>query len=80
MEIKHKQLFTILGLLVFCYVMFFAFMGSYPLIDVDETRYVRIAQEMLISNNFLTPVINGEIFLEKPPLFFWLEDLSFIIL
>ena len=79
METKHKQFYTILGLTLFCFVMFFAFIGSYPLIDVDETRYVRIAQEMFISNNFLTPVINGEIFLEKPPLFFWLEDISFAI-
>ena len=79
METKNKQLYTILGLMLFCFVMFFAFMGSYPLIDVDETRYVRIAQEMFISNNFLTPVINGEIFLEKPPLFFWFENLSFAI-
>lgn len=79
MEIKNKSWFPIAILSVFCLIMFFAFIGSYPLIDVDETRYVRIAQEMIISNNFLTPVINGEIFLEKPPLFFWLEDISFIL-
>ena len=78
MEIK-KEWTPILILVGFCIVMFFAFMGSYPLIDVDETRYVRIAQEMLNSHNFLTPTINGEIFLEKPPLFFWLEDISFLI-
>ena len=34
---------------------------------------------MFNSNNYLTPVINGEIFLEKPPLFFWLEDISFLL-
>ena len=79
MEIKNKKWFPILILTVFCLLMFFAFLGSYPLIDVDETRYVRIAQEMIIANNFLTPTINGEIFLEKPPLFFWLEDISFIL-
>ena len=79
MDIKNKNWFPILILTVFCLIMFFAFVGYYPLIDVDETRYVRIAQEMIISNNFLTPMINGEIFLEKPPLFFWLEDLSFLI-
>ena len=78
--IKNKEEFKpILILTVFCLIMFFAFLGSYPLIDVDETRYVRIAQEMLNANNFLTPVINGEIFLEKPPLFFWIEDISFLI-
>ena len=79
MEIKNKEWFPIAVLTIFCLIMFFAFAGSYPLIDVDETRYVRIAQEMLISNNFLTPMINGEIFLEKPPLFFWLEDISFAL-
>lgn len=78
-DMKEKPWFPILVLIVFCLIMFFSFLGSYPLIDVDETRYVRIAQEMIISNNFLTPFINGEIFLEKPPLFFWFEDLSFLI-
>ena len=78
--IKNKDEFkTILILAGFCLLIFFTFLGSYPLIDVDETRYVRIAQEMLNAHNFLTPVINGEIFLEKPPLFFWLEDISFLI-
>ena len=80
MELKDKkELCNILILAVFFFFFFFLFLGSYPLIDVDETRYVRIAQEMLNSHNFLTPVINGELFLEKPPLFFWLEDLSFMI-
>ena len=78
-NLENKNWFPIAILCVFCLVMFFAFLGAYPLIDVDETRYVRIAQEMLISNNFLTPTINGEVFLEKPPLFFWLEDISFLI-
>ncbi|MBQ7450791.1 glycosyltransferase family 39 protein [bacterium] len=77
--IKNKEeLKSITILTIFCIIMFFVFLGSYPLIDVDETRYVRIAQEMFESSNFLTPVINGEIFLEKPPLFFWLESLSFL--
>ena len=76
---NNKELLNILMLAGFCFIMFFAFLGSYPLIDVDETRYVRIAQEMLNSHNFLTPTINGDLFLEKPPLFFWLEDLSFLI-
>ena len=77
--IENKNYISIIMLGVFCFVMFFAFLGAYPLIDVDETRYVRIALEMLISNNFLTPTINGEIFVEKPPLYFWLEDISFLI-
>ena len=80
MNLKDKnEYMPILILIGFCILTFFAFLGSYPLIDVDETRYVRIAQEMLNSHNFLTPVINGEIFLEKPPLFFWLEDISLLI-
>ena len=80
MNIKNnKELLNIIILAAFCILMYFTFLGAYPLIDIDETRYVRIAQEMLNSHSYYAPTINGNLFLEKPPLFFWLEDFSFIL-
>lgn len=75
----HKELFSVLGLLFVCYFLYFFRMGSYPLIDVDETRYVSMAREMFYSGDFMTLTLNGEFFFEKPPLYFWLEALSFMI-
>ncbi len=52
-------------------------LGSYPLLEVDETRYVDMASKMFHSKDYLTLYLNGEYFFEKPPLFFWLECASF---
>ena len=76
---KHIEKITILGILVICYFLFFYNMGNYPLIDVDETRYVSIAKDMLNINDWSTLRLNGEFFFEKPPLYFWFLDISFLI-
>lgn len=76
---KHGDLFTFLGLLIVCYFIFFFYIGNYPLMDVDETRYVSMARDMFHCKDFLTLYLNGEFFFEKPPLYFWGECLSFAI-
>lgn len=76
---KHGDLFTFLGLLIVCYFIFFFNIGNYPLMDVDETRYVSMARDMFHCKDFLTLYLNGEFFFEKPPLYFWGECLSFAI-
>lgn len=38
----------------------------------DETRYALIAQEMLVTGKYLVPHANGDLYSEKPPLFFWM--------
>ncbi len=76
---KHENLFTILGLLIFCYFVFFFNIGNYALMDVDETRYVSMARDMFNTKDFLTLYLNGEYFFEKPPLYFWGECLSFAL-
>ncbi|MDC0196744.1 glycosyltransferase family 39 protein, partial [Gammaproteobacteria bacterium] len=42
-----------------------------PLMPVDETRYVAVAWEMWLGNNFLVPHLNGSTYSHKPPLLFW---------
>lgn len=76
---KHGDLFTFLVLLIVCYFIFFFNIGNYPLMDVDETRYVSMARDMFHCKDFLTLYLNGEFFFEKPPLYFWGECLSFAI-
>ncbi|TWT71467.1 ArnT family glycosyltransferase [Crateriforma conspicua] len=50
---------------------------AYPLIEPDETRYAQIAIEMIKSRDWVTPTLDGEPYLDKPPLMYWLTALSF---
>ncbi len=70
--LKYGNAFCIISLVLFCYLFLFLNLGSYRLIDIDETRYVNIARAMFFNNDFITPYLNYEPFLEKPPLFYWL--------
>lgn len=51
-----------------------------PVIPIDETRYLTAAWEMWLRRNFLEPTVNFAPYFEKPPLLFWLIDLSWSIL
>lgn len=74
---KHPEWFTILGLCIVFYFIFFHNIGAYALMDKDETRYVAMARDMFNTKDFLTLYLNGDYFFEKPPLYFWMECLSF---
>lgn len=76
---KYSEYLTVLGLAVIFYYIFFHNIGTYSLMDVDETRYVAMARDMFHSKNFLTLYLNGQYFFEKPPLYFWQECLSFAL-
>ena len=72
---KNTLVYSVLVIVLLC--GYFMLIGSYPLLDVDETRYVEIARTMIKNNDFMTLYLNGEYFFEKPPLYFWLECLAF---
>lgn len=76
---KYADQFTVLGLCILFYYIFFHNIGTYSLMDVDETRYVAMARDMFHSKDFMTLYLNGHYFFEKPPLYFWQECLSFAI-
>ena len=69
----------ILSLIGFCLYFLFFNLGYYRLIDIDETRYVGISYAMFHNGDWITPMLNGVPFLEKPPLYFWLNVISFKI-
>ncbi len=65
---------TVIGLL-----FFLPFLGSVHLFDWDEINFAESSREMLVSKNFFQVQINYEPFMEKPPLFFWLQSLSMFV-
>jgi len=53
-------------------VLYCAGLSWSGLVSVDEPRYAAIGRDMAVSGNWLTPVLWGEPWFEKPPLLFWL--------
>ena len=76
---KHASLFIFAGITLLFYWIFIFGLGSYPLLDADETRYADIARTMFRSHDFVTMYLDGRVFWDKPPLYFWIECLSFAI-
>lgn len=52
-------------------VLLSAGLGRSDLFNPDEPREAEMAREMLVSGDHVVPHLNGEPFLEKPPLFYW---------
>lgn len=76
---KHSSGLNIIILGLFCYLFLFHNLGLYPLIDIDETRYVNMSRDMFFLKDYITPYLNFENFLEKPPLYFWLNVICYHI-
>jgi 4-amino-4-deoxy-L-arabinose transferase-like glycosyltransferase len=55
-------------------------LGAVPLIGPDEPRYTRVAVEMHRSGEWVRPTLQGEPWLEKTPLFYWLAGAAFSVL
>jgi 4-amino-4-deoxy-L-arabinose transferase-like glycosyltransferase len=65
------------GVVLLCALAWFAATAWLrPLAMPDEGRYMSVAWEMLSSGNWLVPTLDGMPFLHKPPLFYWLADVS----
>ncbi|MCF7535666.1 ArnT family glycosyltransferase [Pseudomonas petrae] len=65
-----------LSLFVLAGVLCFFALGNHQLQNSTEPRVAGIAMEMHLSNNWVTPTLNGQPFLEKPPLSVWLDASS----
>jgi len=64
---KYFLLLVLIDLLVFLYHL-----GGRDLWEPDETRYAMIAIEMRQTGNWIMPTLDGQLYTEKPPLYFWL--------
>jgi 4-amino-4-deoxy-L-arabinose transferase-like glycosyltransferase len=50
---------------------------SFYLFEPDEGRYAEIPREMLARGEWLVPYLQGEPYLDKPPLMYWLVMMSY---
>jgi 4-amino-4-deoxy-L-arabinose transferase-like glycosyltransferase len=55
-----------------CAPLFLAGLGGTGLADPDEGRNAEVGREMLASGDYVTPRLNGAVYLDKPPVFFWM--------
>lgn len=52
---------------------------QFRLLDPDEGRYAQIPREMLAKGDWVVPHLQGQPYLDKPPLLYWLVMLSYSI-
>src|SRR5262245_40544672 len=50
---------------------------TFLLLEPDEARYAQIPKEMLERGEWIVPTLQGEPYLDKPPLLYWLVRLSY---
>src|ERR1700722_1700739 len=63
-----------------CAVLFFYGLGQVGLVGPDERRYGLVAREILGRHDWITPVLGGHPWLEKPPLYYWQAIVAYRIL
>jgi 4-amino-4-deoxy-L-arabinose transferase-like glycosyltransferase len=63
----------------FCAFLFLYGLGQVGLIGADEPRYAQVAREMLERHDWITPVLGGQPWLEKPPLYYWQAMMAYAV-
>lgn len=64
---------AVTSLFLLAALLFFFALGNHQLQGSTEARVAGIAMEMHLDNDWVTPRLFGEAFLEKPPLSLWLD-------
>jgi dolichol-phosphate mannosyltransferase len=60
---------SVVVLLAAC-LLFFTSIRA-PLLEPQEARYAEIPRQMLAADRWIVPVLHGQDYLDKPPLFYW---------
>lgn len=74
------SLISLILIILISGVLFLAGLGDRGLWSPDETRYAAVSKEIIDSGDWVSLRRNGEIYAQKPPLFFWLMAISSLLL
>ena len=66
----------LIGLLAFT-LLWFGLLAKRPLYDPDEGGYAEIPREMLETGDWVIPHLDSLVYLEKPPLQYWLTAATY---
>lgn len=72
----RRVLLPAAGWLLLAWVVLLHGLGSFGLTGPDEPRYAAVAAEMAARGDYITPRLGGVVWLEKPPLYYWLSAAS----
>src|SRR5262245_52186761 len=72
-QIPQTRLVHYLTLVAVTAVLFLPALGVPSLWDIDEGNNAETAREMLASDNWVVPVFNGALRVDKPILLYWLQ-------
>lgn len=79
MRLSQDRLRELLLLTGLCGFFFFFRLSGFGLLGPDEPRYAQVAREMLARHDWVTPILFGHTWLEKPILLYWGEMLSYSV-
>lgn len=75
----NKNIKILLILFALAMALYVSGLGATALLDPDEPVYAQTAREMVETGSWLTPRLNGLLWFDKPPMYFWLSAVSFKI-
>ena len=76
-KLRLRYAVEVLTVAALCAFFFFYGLGNFGLVGADEPRYAQVAREMLDRDDFITPTLHGEPWLEKPALYYWRATAAF---
>jgi 4-amino-4-deoxy-L-arabinose transferase-like glycosyltransferase len=68
---SRRQTLALVGLLALAFVVFAIPAGRRPFWSSDEARFAILAQDILDQGRWLVPHLRGDLYLNKPQLYFW---------
>ena len=77
MRLSQNRLRELLVLIALCGFFFFFRLSAIGLLGPDEPRYAQVAREMLTRHDWITPILYGHTWLEKPALLYWGQMIAY---
>lgn len=79
-HLTHKPFVRASLWLLVGWVVIFWRLGYLGLLDPDEAHYAQLTREMMRSNSWFVPLLDGTPFIDKPVFFHWLQAASIRVL